>query len=114
MTKEVKILLIKIGTIVVIFLIFFFMLKSRDNRIEKLQNQFKEQQIQIDTMYDSNAAYIEAMKITMNSMDSLYELSKQTNESEIKNYWNMVSDSIINSNNTEFMSSWLTEFASRK
>ena len=115
MGEKLKDIVNKVLFFLVLGLILVWIVQTTQNnkKIARLEKKIYEQELKMDTVSASTKAYVEAMEITMNSMDSLYTLSKQTNESEISNYWNSVSDSILAANSTEFMSNWLTEFAKK-
>ena len=107
MKPETRNLAIIFGVIFTLVLIVFISLKSRDNKIEKLQNELNETKMQLDALSKSNEAWIEATKITMRELDSIYLLSKKTNEKIIYVYWDSIAHVILNNPDQSAMSEYL-------
>lgn len=107
MRPETRNLAITFGVIFTLVLIVFISLRSRDNKIEKLQNEVIELRQQQDTLSKSNKAWIEATKITMRELDSIYLLSKKTNEKIIYVYWDSIAHVILNNPDQSAMSEYL-------
>ena len=95
MRPETRNLSITFGVIFTLVLIVFISLRSRDNKIEKLQNEVIELRQQQDTLSKSNKAWIEATKITMRELDSIYLLTKRNEKNYLCHHW----DSIVMSFN---------------
>ena len=114
MSKEVRDKAIIFGVIFTLVLIVFISLRSRDNKIERLQNEVFELRQQQDTLYQSNKAFIEATKQSLKQIDSIYNLSQQSNEGKIIDKWDSVYNSIISNPNTEQFANYLRELATKR
>lgn len=110
MKTENKNLAIVLGVVFTLALIIFISLRSRDNKIEKLQNELYETKAQLfDTISSSNKAWIEKQKSLELELDSIYLLSKKTNEKIIYVYWDSVANIIINNPDQSAMSEYLRQ-----
>jgi hypothetical protein len=97
MKAETRNLAITFGVIFTLVLIVFLSLKSRDNKIEKLQNQVFELKQGQDTLFKSNENFIEEQRKLEVKWDSIYKLTKKSNEVYIVHHWDSVYYAIINS-----------------
>lgn len=96
------------------FLVVFISFKSKNNEIEQLKNQVYELKLAQDTMSQSNKIWIETTKEMIKLMDSTYNLSQQSNESNIIEKWDSIRNSLIVNPDTVEMSDWLRDFAKTK
>jgi len=110
MKPETRNLAIIFGVIFTLVLIVFISLKSRDNKIEKLQNELYETKSQLlDTISSSNKVWIEKQRSLELELDSIYLLSKKTNEKIIYVYWDSVAHVILSNPDQSAMSEYLRQ-----
>lgn len=99
--------------VIIAIVINFISLRSRDSKIERLENELHMVKLSQDTMSASNRIYIETMRQTIIIMDSIYNLSQNSNESKIIEKWDSIRNSLIANPNHAEMSEWLSQFAKR-
>jgi hypothetical protein len=99
--------------VIIAIVINFISLRSRDSKIERLENELHRVKLSQDTMSASNRIYIETMRQTIIIMDSIYNLSQNSNESKIIEKWDSIRNSLITNPNHAEMSEWLSQFAKR-
>lgn len=97
----------------VTILVVFIDLKSKNNQIEKLKNEVYDLKVAQDTMSQSNKIWIETTKEMIKLMDSTYNLSQQSNESNIIEKWDSIRNSLITNPDTTEMSEWLRKIADK-
>jgi hypothetical protein len=97
----------------VTILVFFIDAKIKNNQIEKLKNEVYDLKVTQDTMSQSNKIWIETTKEMIKLMDSTYNLSQQSNESNIIKKWDSIRNSLITNPDTTEMSEWLRKFADK-
>ena len=113
MSKELKDKAIIFGVIFCLVLIVFISLKSKDRQIEKLQNQVFELKQKQDTLFQSNKDFIETQKQQAVRMDSIYNLTKKSNEVYIVHHWDSVYYTILNNADQSEISNFLRELGKR-
>ena len=96
-----------------IILVVLIDLKVKNNQIEQLKNEVYELKVAQDTMSQSNKIWIETTKQTIKVMDSIYNLSQKSNESNIIEKWDSIRNSLIVNPDTVEMSEWLRQFANK-
>ena len=107
MRPETRNLAITFGVVFTLVLIVFISLRSRDNKIEKLQNEVIELKQQQDTLLKSNTAFIKEQKEQKIKQDSIYKLIKKSNEIYIVHHWDSVYYAIINNSDQSEISDYL-------
>lgn len=113
LTPEQKRIAIIISVTFVTILVFFIDAKIKSNQIEKLKNEVYDLKVAQDTMSQSNKIWIETTKEMIKLMDSTYNLSQQSNESNIIEKWDSIRNSLITNPDTTEMSEWLRKFADK-
>jgi len=107
MSKEVRDKAIVFGVIFTLVLIVFISLRSRDNKIERLQNEVFELRQCQDTLVESNKVFIEKQRQQEVKYDSVYKLIKKCNEIYIVHHWDSVYYAIINNSDQSEISDFL-------
>jgi signal transduction histidine kinase len=113
LTPEQKRIAIILSVTFVTILVFFIDAKIKNNQIEKLKNEVYDLKVAQDTMSQSNKIWIETTKEVIKLMDSMYNLSQQSNESNIIEKWDSIRNSLITNPDTTEMSEWLRKFADK-
>lgn len=113
LTPEQTRMVVLISVTFVTILVFFIDAKIKNNQIEKLKNEVYDLKVAQDTMSQSNKIWIETTKEMIKLMDSTYNLSQQSNESNIIEKWDSIRNSLITNPDTTEMSAWLRKFADK-
>lgn len=113
LTPEQKRIATILSVTFVTILVFFIDAKIKNNQIEKLKNEVYDLKVAQDAMSQSNKIWIETTKEMIKLMDSTYNLSQQSNESNIIEKWDSIRNSLITNPDTTEMSEWLRKIANK-
>jgi ABC-type uncharacterized transport system permease subunit len=115
MKFEYKAILVLVAMIIVIVTLFSINTRVVNRRYNDLQNKIYQMQLEHDTLSASTKATIIALQEVTAYMDSIYYLTQQSNESNIRHYWDSIYNNLVNVNpNPDFLAEYLRQIAEHK